>query len=68
MSVALTEKERATLLGLTRDRTQQQIADDEGISVRAIEDRIAALKHKFGVTTTFMLGVMAERLGFVPEG
>jgi DNA-binding NarL/FixJ family response regulator len=64
--ITLTGKERATLLGLTRDRTQQQIADDEGVSLRAIEDRVATLKHKFGVTTTFMLGVMAERLGFVP--
>jgi len=66
-SITLTEKERLTLLGLARERTQQQIADDEGVSVRTIEDRVAALKHKFGVTTTFMLGVKAERAGFVPK-
>ncbi len=64
-SITLTEKERATLQGLARDRTQQQVADDEGVSLRAIEERVATLKHKFDVSTTFMLGVMAERLGFV---
>ena len=66
VSIRLTEKERATLLGLTRDRTQHQIAVDEGVSLRTIEDRVARLKEKFDVPTTFMLGVMAERLGFVP--
>lgn len=65
-NITLTAKERATLRGLFRGRTQQQIADDEGVSVRTIEDRVAALRYKFGVTTAFMLGVMAERLGFVP--
>ncbi len=65
MSITLTEKERVALLGLTRDRTQQQVADDEGVSLRTIEDRVAVLKAKFDVSTTFMLGVMAERLGFV---
>ncbi len=65
-SITLTEKERAALLGLIRDRTQHQIAADEGVSLRTIEDRVAGLKSKFDVSTTFMLGVMAERLGFVP--
>jgi len=68
VSITLTEKERAALLGLTRDRTQHQIAADEGVSLRTIEDRVAGLKSKFDVPTTFLLGVMAERLGFVPEG
>ncbi len=66
LSITLTEKERATLLGLVHDQIQQKIADDEGVSLRAIEERIATLKYKFGVATTFKLGVMAERLGFVP--
>jgi len=65
-SVVLTEKERTTLLGLSHNQTQRQIADDEGVSVRTIEGRIAGLKEKLDVPTTFMLGVMAERLGFVP--
>jgi len=53
-------------LGLSHNQTQRQIADDEGVSVRTIEGRIAGLKEKLDVPTTFMLGVMAERLGFVP--
>lgn len=66
MDVVLTAKDRATLLGMTHNQTQHRIATDEGVSLRTIEDRVAGLKEKFDVPTTFMLGVMAERLGFVP--
>jgi len=52
-------------MGLIANRTQPQIADTAGVSLRAIEERIAILKDKFGVTTTFMLGVMAERAGLI---
>ncbi len=65
-SPVLTAKERAVLMGLIANRTQQQIADATEVSLRAIEERIAVLKDKFGVATTFMLGVMAERAGLVP--
>jgi len=65
-SPVLTAKERAVLMGLIAERTQPQIADTGGVSLRAIEERIAILKDKFGVATTFMLGVMAERAGLVP--
>jgi len=64
-SPVLTAKERAVLMGLIANRTQPQIADTAGVSLRAIEERIAILKDKFGVTTTFMLGVMAERAGLI---
>ncbi len=63
----LTSKERATILGLSNSRTQQQIADAEGVSCRAIEERIGRIKEKFDVPTLFMLGAMAERLGFIPR-
>ncbi len=62
----LTEKERATLRGLTRGWTEGQIAVAEGVSRRTIEDRIFVLKEKFEVPTLFMLGMVAQRLGFVP--
>ncbi len=65
-SPVLTSKERAVLMGLIANRTQQQIADAGSVSLRAIEERIAILKDKFGVATTFMLGVMAERAGLIP--
>ncbi len=65
-NLTLTEKERATVLGLACGQTQQQIAVSEGVSRRTIEDRIAGLKEKFDVPTTFMLGVIAARWGFVP--
>ncbi len=65
-SPVLTSKERAVLMGLIANWTQQQIADAGGVSLRAIEERIAILKDKFGVVTTFMLGVMAERAGLIP--
>ncbi len=65
-SPVLTAKERAVLMGLIANRTQPQIADAEGVSLRAIEERVASLKDKFEVATTFMLGVMAERTGLVP--
>ncbi len=62
----LTTKERTVLMGLIAGQTQPHIADTAGVSVRAIEERIASLKDKFGVATTFMLGVMAERAGLIP--
>ena len=62
----LTPKERAALLGLAQGLTQHQIAEAQGVCVRTIEDRIAVLKDKFGAPTPFMLGVKAERGGFVP--
>lgn len=65
-SPALTSKERTVLMGLIAGRTQPQIADVGGVSLRAIEERIVSLKDKFGVSSTFMLGVMAERAGLVP--
>lgn len=66
-SPVLTPKERGVLLGLARGLTQQQIATAEGVCLRTIEDHIAILKEKFGASTTFTLGVQAERAGFVPE-
>lgn len=63
----LTSKQRATVLGLSNGRTQQEIADAEGVSCRVIEERTANIKGKFDVPTMFMLGAMAERLGFGPR-
>jgi DNA-binding NarL/FixJ family response regulator len=65
-SPVLTCKERAVLLGLAKGLTQQQIAEANGVSVRTVEDRIAVLEDKFDAPTMFMLGVKAERAGFVP--
>jgi len=65
-SPVLTPKLRAVLLGLVAGRTHQEIADAEGVSVGAIDHRALVLKEAFDVPTPFMLGVMAERLGFVP--
>jgi DNA-binding NarL/FixJ family response regulator len=62
----LTCKERTVLLGLAKGLTQQQIAEDYGVSLRTVEDRIAVLKDKFDAPTIFMLGVKAERAGFLP--
>lgn len=63
--LVLTPKLRAVLVGLAASLTQQQIADAERVGLRTIEERIALLKEMFGVPTTFLLGVAAERAGFV---
>lgn len=55
----LTGKERAVLRGLRAGWTQQRIAKAEGVSLRTIEERISCLKDKFGVPTTFVLGMMS---------
>jgi len=65
-SPALTPTLRAVILGLSAERTRQEFADEEGVSVHTIDDRIHALKRAFGVRSSFMLGVLAERLGFIP--
>ncbi len=65
-SPVLTPKLRAVLLGVAAARTHQEIADDEGVSLRAIDNRVVVLKKTFDAPTQFMIGVMAERLGFVP--
>lgn len=59
----LTAKDRALLMGLAKGMTQQQVADDEQVGLRTIEDRILKLKDKLGVSTMFALGAKAERLG-----
>jgi len=47
------------ILGLAAGRTHQEIADDEGVSLQAINDRIAALKETFDLPLSFMLGVIS---------
>jgi len=59
---ALTPEERGLLEGLARGLSQEQLAAEAGVSRRAIEKRIAALKERCGVHTLFESGMVAARL------
>ncbi len=65
-SIVLNARDQAVLRHLLQGQKQEQIARAEGISVRTVESHVAHLKEQFGVETSVMLGVMAERWGLVP--
>ncbi len=63
--VALKPLDQAILNGLAEEMTQQQIAEAAGVGLRTVEEHIAILKNKLEAPTSFMLGMKAERLGFL---
>jgi len=63
--IALKPLDQAILNGLAEEMTQQQIAEAEGVGLRTVEEHIAILKDKFEAPTPFMLGMKAERFGFL---
>lgn len=58
---ALTPKEREVLDHVTAGRTNREIADTLGLSVRAVEDRRARLMRKMGVTSLAELIALAAK-------
>lgn len=63
----LSTRDQAVLRHLLHGQKQQQIAQAEKISVRTVENHVARLKEQFGVDTSVMLGILAERWGIVQE-
>ena len=63
--IALKPLDHAILNGLAEEMTQQEIAEIAGVGLRTVEEHIAILKDKFEAPTPFMLGMKAERLGFL---
>ncbi len=64
-SIVLKPLDQAILNGLAEEMTQQQIAETAGVGLRTVEEHIAILKNKLEAPTSFMLGMKAERLGFL---
>jgi FixJ family two-component response regulator len=58
---ALTPKEREVLDQIVAGRTNREIADQLGLSVRAVEDRRARLMRKLGVNS--LAGLVAVATG-----
>jgi DNA-binding NarL/FixJ family response regulator len=63
--IALKPLDHAILNGLAKELTQQQIAEVAGAGLRTVEEHIAILKDKLEAPTPFMLGMKAERFGFL---
>ncbi len=63
--IVLKPLDQAILNGLAEEMTQQQIAEAAGVGLRTVEEHIAILKDKLEAPTSFMLGMKAERLGFL---
>jgi len=61
---ALTEKERIVLREVVKGRTNRQIAEQFGLSVRAIEDRRSRVMKKLDATSVVAL---AELISLIPE-
>jgi len=64
---ALTDDERAVLTRLGEGLTQQGIPGTEPMSLAKVERIVAALKVKFGVSSTNALCVQAGRLGLAGQ-
>lgn len=60
---ALTEKERLVLCEVVKGRTNRQIAEQLGLSVRAIEDRRSRVMKKLEATSVVAL---AELIALIP--
>jgi len=65
---ALTDDERTVLTRLGEGLTQQEIAGVELMSLAKVERIVAALKAKFGVSSTNALCAHAGRLGLAGQG
>ncbi len=65
---ALTVDERAVLARLGEGLTQQEIPGVEPLSLAKVERVVAALKAKFGVSSTNALCAHAGRLGLAGQG
>ncbi len=63
--IVLKPLDQTILKGLAEEMTQQQIAEAVGVGLRTVEDHIAILKDKLEAPTPFMLGMKAERFGFL---
>ena len=63
--ISLKHLDQAILNGLAEEMTQLQIAEATGVGLRTVEEHIAILKDKLEAPTSFMLGMKAERLGFL---
>ena len=63
--IVLKPLDQTILNGLAEEMTQLQIAEAAGVGLRTVEEHIAILKNKLEAPTSFMLGMKAERLGFL---
>lgn len=64
--MALSTTERAVLRALAEGQTHAQIANASMISIRTVERTIEHLRERVGAESTFMLAVVAMRLGLLP--
>ncbi len=64
-SIGLKPLDQAILKGLAEEMTQQQIAEAAGVGLRTVEEHVAILKDKLEAPTSFVLGMKAERFGFL---
>ncbi len=63
--ITLKPLDHAILNGLAEEMTQLEIAEAASVGLRTVEEHIAILKDKLEASTPFMLGMKAERFGFL---
>ncbi len=63
--IALKPLDHIILKNLSKEMTQQEIAEAAGVGLRTVEEHITILKDKLEAPTPFMLGMKAERFGFL---